>query len=247
MGDRVITSELADRIASDLVRVKHTGISSYINLPLVYPSGSNVTVKIDAVEQGVRVSDAGFCFREIERLGGERSFKRTANTFAHEAQVEVGNRTVFVDVPPEQAASAVSDVGLVSWRTAEKICTRLLSDNEDEVADILRQRLDAVFGHNRVKSGKEIAGSSSWKWKVSAIVNTGDSFAIFQAISPSGQSINKASTAFFDFAGLDAPPKMIGVVADKKSFGPRLGIISRVGAMILEAGETNESYRRKVG
>lgn len=246
MGDSVVISELADAIVSDLVRVKHTGLSSYINLPLVYPSGSNVTVKIDLVEHGVRVSDSGFCFREIERLGGERSFKRTARPFAHESQVEVGSRTIFVDVPVEQAASAVADVGLVSWRTAEKICTRLLSDNEDEVADILRQRLDAVFGPDRVKSGKEIAGSSSWKWKVSAVVETDGDTAVFQAISPSGQSINKASTAFFDFAGLDRPPKLVGVVADKRAFGPRLGIISRIGAKILEAGDSDESYRKKV-
>lgn len=246
MGDRIGVSDLADTIASDLVRVKHTGLSSYINLPLVYPSESNVTVKIDLLEHGVRVSDAGFCFKEIERLGGERSFKRTARPLAHECQVEVGSRTIFVDVPPQQAASAVSDVGLVSWRTAEKICTRLLSNNEEEVADILRQRLDSVFGPDRVKSGKEITGSSSWKWKVSAVVESDGDMAIFQAISPSGQSINKASTAFFDFAGLDRPPKLVAVVSDKRSFGPRLEIISRLGAKILEAGDSDESYRRKV-
>lgn len=245
MGDRVITSDLVDAIASDLVRVKHTGLSSYINLPLVYPSGSSITVKVDAVEHGVRISDAGFCFREIERLGGERSFKRTANTFAHECQIEVGSRTIFVDVPPEQAASAVSDVGLVSWRVADKICSKILTDNEEEVADILRQRLDSIFGHNRVRSQKDISGSSSWKWQVSAIVETDSTTAVFQAVSPSGQSINKASTAFFDLAGLDAPPRLIAVVTDRKSFGARLGILSRVG-MILEAGDSDQNYRKKV-
>lgn len=245
MGDRVIPSELADAIAVDLVRVKHTGRTSFINLPLYYPSGSQVTVRVDVVKNGIRISDTGFCYREVERLGGEKSFRKSAGPFAHDAQVEVGERIIFVDVPPEHAQNAVSDVALASWRTAEKICSRLLSDNEEEVADILRERLDSVFGHYRVRSGKEISGSSSWLWKVTAVVEMDGSSAVFQAISPSGQSINKASTAFFDLAGLDAPPRLIGVVADKKAFGPRIGIISRIGARILEAGEPDDSYRKK--
>ena len=245
MADQTLTSDLADRISADLVRVRHTGLSSYINLPLLHPSGSHVTVKLDPAPGGVRVSDAGFAYREIERLGGERSFSRAARGFAHELQVEAGSRTLFVVVPPDQVSAAVMDVGLASWRTAEKVCTKLLSDNEEEVADILRQRLDAVFGADRVRSAQEISGSSTWKWKVSAVVDAGDSLAIFQAISPAGQSINKASTAFFDFAGLDAPPKLIGVVSAKQQFGPRLGIITRIGAQILEAGEPDDAYKRK--
>src|SRR3546814_11423671 len=54
--------------------------SSYINMPLLYPDGSCVTLRIDRLSDRFRVSDNGFAYREIEDLGAERSFAGTARS-----------------------------------------------------------------------------------------------------------------------------------------------------------------------
>ena len=71
-------SVMADAVAGDLLMVRHSGDSSFINLPIAYTSGTFVTVKIARVRDGVRVSDGGFAYRELESIGAERSFSKTA-------------------------------------------------------------------------------------------------------------------------------------------------------------------------
>ena len=62
-------SVMAETVANDLLTVRHWGDSSFINLPIAYTSGTFVTVKIDRVHDGVRVSDGGFAYRELESIG----------------------------------------------------------------------------------------------------------------------------------------------------------------------------------
>ena len=66
---------------ASLVSAEHWADSSFVRLPLVYPGGSLVTVKIDPLGANrYRVSDAGFGFREIEEIGAQRSYARVAGS-----------------------------------------------------------------------------------------------------------------------------------------------------------------------
>ncbi len=61
-------AEAVQSTARDLVRAQQIGESWYINLPILYPDGSYITVRVDQTPGGIRVSDDGFAFCEAEDL-----------------------------------------------------------------------------------------------------------------------------------------------------------------------------------
>ena len=81
----------------ELVRVQRYDGAYFVNLPILYPDGSYVTIRIDQNGSNVRVSDAGFAYRQVDDIGASRSFKRIANKIANEANVTVSERYIFVD------------------------------------------------------------------------------------------------------------------------------------------------------
>ena len=91
-------SVMAETVANDLLTVRHWGDSSFINLPIAYTSGTFVTVKIDRVRDGVRVSDGGFAYRELESIGAERSFSKTASGTAESEGLNVNKCSIFVGI-----------------------------------------------------------------------------------------------------------------------------------------------------
>lgn len=227
---------------NNLVRTRQVRGSLFCNLPLLYPDGSFVTVKIDPVAHRFRVSDAGFAYREVEDVDAARSFKRTAEKFAEEAGVEVGDREVFVLVSDNQLERAVCDVAEVSWRIADQICNRAFDEDETVLADELNARLVKIFGSSSVQNPKIVLGASTTEWPVSAVVSFMGHAAIFQAVSNHAGSIYKASTAFRDLAILDPAPRLIAFVRDKKALGTKLALLAP--GKIIEESQADEILKR---
>ena len=69
MSEQVPLSEISALIAPKLVSCRNWGDASFISLPMVYPSGSFVTVRMTHISGGIRVSDSGFAYREAESFG----------------------------------------------------------------------------------------------------------------------------------------------------------------------------------
>src|SRR3546814_17256881 len=80
MQTEATTCAAIESVVKLLVEFRQVGASSYINMPLLYPDGSCVTLRIDRLSDRFRVSDNGFAYREIEDLGAERSFAGTARS-----------------------------------------------------------------------------------------------------------------------------------------------------------------------
>src|SRR5215469_16511632 len=123
MGSRMVNfavkdgrvSRTVEEAVRDLLQVRHWGDSSFISLPLIYPSGAFVTVKVDQSKGGFLVSDNGFAYREVEALGAQRSFSKTAQTIAGYDQLSVGKRVIFVEGASEtELVRAVCDVAKAS-------------------------------------------------------------------------------------------------------------------------------------
>jgi hypothetical protein len=131
--------------AGELVRLNQIGNSSYVNLPLLYPDGSSVTVKIDHVADGLRVSDNGFAYREIEGIGAENSFSKAAKKVAEELSVEADRRTIFADASAETLFRAICDVGAASWSVADSVVRRAERGNSPSRA---RRTLKARSGRS---------------------------------------------------------------------------------------------------
>lgn len=233
--EAVVRSALAD-----LVRVKRVNGGFFVNLPMLYPDGSCVTIRIDQIASGLRVSDNGFAYREADDVGHARSFRRTARSVAESKAVEVSDRMIYSDVSQEELFGAICEVAEVSWRVADHICERAFDEDEVVLSEELNDKLVKLFGEPNVSIDTQLLGASTTEWKVSSIVNSGGHKTVFQAVTPFANSIYKASTAFRDLAALDTPPKLIAVVRSKAALGNKLALLAP--SRILEQSQADESF-----
>lgn len=238
-------AQAARDVSVRLIAVRQHGDSAFLNLPMVYPGGGFVTVRIDATQDGFRVSDNGFAFRELESFGAERSFPNTARNIADREALEVNRRAVFVEVPEDQLLGAVCDIGAASWKIADDIIGRISTEESDvsEIEEHLRERLSVVFGSSSVHPNHKLVGSSSNEWAVSAVVRLPDRNAVFHAVGTHPNSIFRTSTAFHDLAALEHAPALIAVVKNKAELGSKLGLLSQAGR-VIEDGQPDDVYRR---
>jgi hypothetical protein len=227
-------AEAAEAAASELVSVCRSGGSSFINVPLLYPDSSFVTVKLDQSGAGVRVSDNGFAYRELEAIGATRSFGRVASSVAELLGVQVDRRAVYVDVSKEQLVRAICDVALASWQIADRVFSKAAEEDEAEIEDYLRDRLTSVFGAALRLPDQKIKGPSTTEWDVSAIVDRGDKRTVFHAVANHPGSIFKVSAAFHDLALLEPPPNLVSVVRSKAALGSKFNILAQAGKVIEE-------------
>jgi hypothetical protein len=229
--------------ASELVHRRKVAGSHFINLPLLYPDGSSVTVRIDRVIEGLRVSDNGFAYREIEALGAESSFKNTARNIVEEIGVQVNRRMIYAEATPDTLYRAISDVATASWRIASQVAKRVSEQEEAEIEEQLTARLASIFGRDHVRAEKKLTGASSSEWEVSAVVSLEGRIAAFQAVGDRPISIYRTATAFHDLASLEKPPILIAVVRSKKALGSRLGLLSQAGR-VIEERQSDDVFRR---
>lgn len=239
----IAVREVAENVAAALVSVRHWGEASFIKLPLVYPSGSFVTVRITQAPGGYRVSDGGLAFREIERFGAERSFSGTVRGVIEGKDTLADRRTIFADVTAGEVEAAVYEVAIASHQVAEQIVAKASEVHAEDIAEALQERLVRVFGVDRVAVEQEVVGSSSTSWKVSAVTRSGDHIAVFQAVSQTPMSIFRTSAAFHDLAVLNIPPRLVAVVESKARLGKNLSLLAQAG-QVIEVGQSDDVFRR---
>lgn len=244
MGDRVLISEIAASIAPNLVSWRDWNDASFINLPLVYPSGSFVTVRLTYGPGGsIRVSDYGFAYREADSFGATRSFPITARAVAADFDVEVDRRSLFVDVSgPQEVERAIFDVSAASHATAKKIVSGVAFNGEAAIVDSLHAKLDRIFPSAVEHDGK-VTGASSTEWEVTAVAKLSGHAAVFLAVSNYPVAVFKASTAFHDLAALENPPTLVSVVASKSEMGKNYSILAQAGR-VIEIEQADEIFIR---
>jgi hypothetical protein len=231
MSEKIAVSDIAEAIASRLVSVRSSGDASFLSLPMVYPSGSFVTVRLSHVSGAVRVSDSGFAYRELESFGVGRSFSRTARTVSERFDLSVGKHSIYVDVPNEYVERAILEVGAASRDVADQIVSRALKDAEADISEELQKKLSRIFD-NLVDFDSKVVGASSTEWDVSASTSIYGHKTVFQAVSNYPVSVYKASTAFHDIAALDVPPRLVSVVASKSEMGANFSLRSQAGKVV---------------
>jgi hypothetical protein len=237
-------AELIEAAARQLVSVSNWGRDWFIALPLYYPGGGTVTVKIEPASTAFMVSDNGFAFREVESLGAERSFYKTAARIAGEEGVQVSRRVFSLAAAPDQLAVYISKVAVSSWRTAHHICEKVSAREEVVIAEDLYSRLIEIFGVRRVRpEGVTLIGLSTSLWEVSAVVEAEDHTIVFDAVAKHRNSIYRTATKFHDLAATDNPPRLVAVVRDKQELGAGLALLAQAG-MVIEEGQSNDVFQR---
>jgi hypothetical protein len=236
---------LIESVARDLVSIQHVEQDAFIGLPLLYPSGSPVTIRIvRASDDNYQVSDNGFAYREIESVGAERSFPGTASQITDAYDLRRNSRAVFTYVGAGALLRAVCDVGASSWQIADRIYANISEDGEQDIEDYVRDRLTHIFGATHVESqSPKLVGASTSEWDVTAIVRREDRSIVFQAVAAHANSIYRTNSAFDDLAALERAPGLVAVVRNRAALGSRLSLLSRTGR-IIEDQQPDDVYMR---
>jgi hypothetical protein len=236
-------AQTVEAVARDLVRLQRINGSSFINLPMLYPDGSSVTVRIDQIESGLRVSDNGFAYREAADVDAVRSFGQNKRSIAEEFGVEIGGKTIFTDTGADGLFEAVCDVAAASWQIAARVFSRLTDEVEEELEEEVSHRLKALFGDALVEPNKELKGVSSVPWPVSALVSFQDHKTVFQAVGENSNSINRSATAFRDLSLLPHAPRLVAVVQNREALGARASLLTQASARIIERASPDDIWK----
>lgn len=229
----------------DLMSAQSWGDATFISMPLYYPNGTPITVKVEPSQTGFRVSDGGLTYRELEQIGAERFFARNGATIAKEIDGFIHNRALCIDVTSDELSAAIADIADTTARVAHKIYAKVSHHDEAEIADHLYERLKVVFGVPSVERAQMIEGPSTKEWEVDAIVTTESTTAIFQAVSSHHSSVYSTSAMFHDLALLDRPPVTTAVVKSKALLGPWFNILAQAGN-VIEEDQADAVYRSAV-
>jgi len=214
-----------------------------ISLPVFHPSGASATVIVTGGPKTFKVSDGGQAYREVEMIGAESLFSRNASKSAEAFGIAVVGKLIVGEANPTSLAGYIADVAAASVEVSRRIAERVGARNEAAIEEKLYKRLTNIFGESRVISGAEIAGASSHKWHISALVHQGGHDLVFEAVSAHHSSVYSSATMFHDLALLERKPKPVAVVESKAKMGAYLGILAQA-ANVIESDAPDELIRR---
>src|ERR1700730_15333242 len=89
-------SELIENVARQLVATEHDLGGAFIRMPLLYPSGSTVVVRVAQGDGRYFVSDYGLGHQEAGLQGAAPLFMRHARPIADAAAVGFDNQAFFI-------------------------------------------------------------------------------------------------------------------------------------------------------
>jgi hypothetical protein len=124
-----------DSVVKSLLQARHWEDCSFINLPISYPGGGDVTIKVTLNRSGFRVSDNGFAFREAEAYGlNEEKFSYVLSKIVAGTDLNKSQRTIYLDTDFSTLYGAICEVASASWRAAERIASNNEDDDEDDAS-----------------------------------------------------------------------------------------------------------------
>jgi hypothetical protein len=236
--------EVVDGVARALVDVRQANGASFISLPVLYPGGSLVVVRIDPHHDGhYLVSDMGMGFQEAELMGAGRLFAHSAPSVAVRSGVHFDRQTFSIGVRRERLVGAVSVIAACSQEAVQVAAFRLDEKKRADAADRLCERLYRLFTPGKVERGATVVGASNTPWTVTALVRADGHKAVYEPVSEHANSVASALTRFVDINQLEHPPARIAVVRKKELLGTRLALISTT-ANVVEESVSDQTLER---
>lgn len=235
-------SSLIDQVARDLVATEHHVGGSFIRIPLLYPSGATVVVRVEAGDGRYFVSDWGLGYQETDLYGAATFYARHARTIAEKSGVGFDNQSFFVtEASREQLAGAVVTIGNCSQEAAMRAADSLAEKTFEDSKDRLYERLVGIFAAKAnvrskiVTKNVKFIGYSTTEWPIATLVRPEGSHRqiIFEPVTKHHNSVASATMKFHDIAllGKEAPAR-VAVVHNKKDLGTYLGVLSQAAEVI---------------
>lgn len=231
------------RAVDKLVRVSKVSDAFLVSLPMFYPTGTAVGIRIEPAQGGFYVSDFAMGYRESEDFGAERSFRYHIQKLIEGGSVEfTTGKQVRLRASEAQLKGAIIKVANLSRDAALKAYENAAEWDNEELAADLFQRLSTVFGANHVIARAQKLGASNVEWKFAAKVNVEGRELLFDAVSPHHNSVFSAVSKFNDVLLEDSELEAIAVVDSKSAMGKWLPLLSQA-AIVIE-GDVSEKVLR---
>ncbi len=231
---------------SNLIRTSAWENAYLVSVPLVYPSGTVVGVKITPTRGAYIVSDAGLGWSEAESYEAQRSFGSHAGRIKDEVGVEYTSDHTFRMFATQAAlTSAIRRVSYASHQAAVKAFNSIPEAGEQEIGAALFQRLTETFGADSVSGFMKLSGASNIEWSFAAEVRQGFRRILFDVVSPQWASVVTAKSKFSDVRHLGPNTVPVAVVDDIEAMGKWLSLISQE-AEVIEDNIAGPELRRVV-
>jgi hypothetical protein len=238
-------SELAEFVASQVVRLENEPDGLRVSLPIVYPSGRWASVKIIGGPATFVVTDDGDAASEAEMMGALPHFARIARKAAEEHGVRFNQHEFFeVDATRDQLiglAIVIAEVARAAvMKTAEWLATRV----EREFAASLEDKLVEAFGAAAVEMRVEYTASSAHRWTFDAMIKTSGRPMLVSTVTPRPASVFAAFTKFDDVRRATDPPIAVAGVASLESFDEYHLVLLRRSATVRAIDAPPEEWRK---
>lgn len=235
-------NEAADAVARQLVGVDHTARRSLIWLPIAYPSGSFLGVRLTNGGDTYSLSDMAMSYEESRNVRAQRAFNRHAPLIAEAAGVEFEQRSFRLrGIRPSQLHGAVVAIANCAHSAATLAVHKQAVADAREAEQRLFDRLTRVFGH--AEQHKIITGASGTPWDVDAVVKVGQREVLFEAVGSAKQSIYATVAKYHDIARLPYPPLRVASVTHRDELGSMLGVLAQA-ATVIESDTPDSTIRQ---
>lgn len=244
---RIDLSAIADRVASDLVRVRLTQNGLRLTTPVLFPSGAHVSLVVHGGPSRYVVSDDGAASYEAELMGASGIFQRAARDVAQKTGVRFNDHELFeIDAPVDRLPGFIAIVADAARMAVEQSAVRLAEHIEKESRLSISERLISIFGKSAVTEGAEIAGASQHTWRFDAAIKCGDRKVLFALTSPSPNSVASSFLKLDDVRRLDPPPRNVAVLTKRDAFKPDQITILNRAAKLISADDPDADFRKLV-
>lgn len=228
-----------------LVAVEHFRAGSIVSMPVLYPSGASVLLELSGRPSSVLVSDRGGGFHEADLMGAIRPFQREAERIAAGFGVRFDGRDIIAaEVPLDRLEGAMTLVAAASAQSASFAALKVAERQERNVREAMFEKLADAFGESGFERDIEFIGASNHKWRVDAMIPSGDRPVIFNSVTRSYVSAAGTAAKFFDLARLEAPPRRIAVVPSIAELGDWYGVVAGASDAVLELATANDKFRK---
>ena len=234
-----------DEAVRQLVATTHYAGGSVVTMPVIYPSGSSVTLEVAMHGERCFVTDMGNAFDEAEMMGSGRYFRSEATRIAEVCQIKFDGRLMFVaEVPIDRVRGAMVIVANASADAARAAANKQAERHEHDAKEELYERLSCIYRTKDVVKDAQAIGQSNHKWKISVLVRDTVKTWMFEPVS--GYYITAVGTAakFHDFAGLETPPERIAVIKSRSDLGDYYGLIATASTKVVQASEPDSTFVR---
>lgn len=233
---------LIDDVARQIVATEHDLSGAFIRLPMLYPSGGMVVVRIQKGDNRFFVSDFGLGYQETELYGASTFYMRHAKSIAEKSGVGFDNQAFFIlEASREQLAGAVVTIANCSQEAAMRAADAQAEKTFEDSKEVLYERLVSVFAKKFetpkkiVTKNARIIGSSATEWAVATLVRLPGVThpTIFEPVTKHHNSVANATMKFHDISrlGKDAPAR-VAVVHKKEEFGTYLSVLSQAANVV---------------